>query len=419
MSGGGLKERLRSRIISEIDLSRELADEDIGRVIDRCILEETKNGYIPLKEKIGLRAELFNSLRRLDVLTEYLEDDDITEVMVNGCADIFIEKNGRITRAGHAFESEDKLRSVVQQIVAECNRRINEANPIVDARLRDGSRVNIVMNPVSLRGPVITVRKFPKETIDMDRLVQLGSINRAIIKIMSALVKAGYNIFISGGTGSGKTTFLNALSDFIPKDERIITIEDSAELQIKGIGNLVSLEARNANVEGENSISIRELIKASLRMRPDRIIVGEVRDEAAIDMLTAMNTGHDGSISTGHANSAEDMISRLETMVLMGVDIPLPAVRKQIASAVDIIIHLGRLRDGSRKVLKISEVVGMETGKDEILMNTLFEFFDTGEEKGRLTGTLIKINDLINTQKLMNTGMIELYKEGCRELQCV
>lgn len=419
MNGDELKERLRNRVVSEIDLSRELADEDIGRVIDRCVLEEAKSGYISLKEKLVLRAELFNSLRRLDVLTEYLEDDDITEIMVNGCKDIFIEKNGRITRAEHIFESEDKLRTVVQQIVADCNRRINEANPIVDARLRDGSRVNIVMNPVSLRGPVITIRKFPQKTIDMDRLVQLGSINKEIIKVMSALVKAGYNIFISGGTGSGKTTFLNALSDFIPKDERIITIEDSAELQIKGIANLVSLEARNANVEGENSISIRELIKASLRMRPDRIIVGEVRDEAAIDMLTAMNTGHDGSISTGHANSAEDMISRLETMVLMGMDIPLAAVRKQIASAVDIIIHLGRLRDKSRKVLKISEVVGMKIGKEEILMNTLFEFFEEGEEKGRLTGTLRKINDLINTRKLMDTGLIELYEEGCRELQCV
>lgn len=413
MSETGIKTRLRSKIMSEIDLSRELADEDVGRMIDKCILEEAGKNYLPLKEKLSLRAELFNSFRRWDVITEYLDDDEITEIMVNGCANIFIEKNGRITRAKNTFESEEKLKSVVQQIVAECNRRVNEASPIVDARLKDGSRVNIVMNPVSLEGPVITIRKFPKKIIDMERLIQLGSINKAVAKSMDALVKAGYNIFISGGTGSGKTTFLNALSEFIPKDERIITIEDSAELQIRGIANLVRLEARNANVEGENKISIRELIKASLRMRPTRIIVGEVRDEAAIDMLTAMNTGHDGSISTGHANSAEDMISRLETMVLMGMDIPLAAVKKQIVSAVDIIIHLGRLRDGSRKVLMISEVVEMDVNRGEVLMNALFEFAETGEEKGKLIGTLRKVNDLINTQKLIETGMLGLYKEGC------
>lgn len=412
-----IKERLRHKIEENLDLSRQVADEEISRIIDHCILEETENTYLPLKDKLQLRKELFNSFRRLDVLTEYLEDDEITEIMVNGASDIFIEKNGRIARAGKCFESEDKLRTVVQQIVADCNRRINEANPIVDARLADGSRVNIVMNPVSLNGPVITIRKFPKNIIDMDRLIQLGSIDSAVAKILNAFVKAGYNIFISGGTGSGKTTFLNALSDFIPKDERIITIEDSAELQIRGIANLVRLEARNANVEGENDISIRSLIKTSLRMRPSRIIVGEVRDEAAIDMLAAMNTGHDGSISTGHANSAQDMLRRLESMVLMGMEIPLAAVRRQIASAVDIIVHLGRLRDRSRRVLMISEVAGMENG--EIKLNTLFEFVEIGEEQGKIIGALKKINDLLNVSKLLSSGMFGLYKEGCGELQSI
>jgi len=414
VSDEGLKERIKKRIVSDLDLSNKIEDEDIGRLIDRCILEEAGNTYMPLKDKVRLRVELFNSFRRLDVLTEYLEDEDITEIMINGKSDIFIEKEGRITKTQKSFESEEKLRSVVQQIVADCNRRINEASPIVDARLADGSRVNIVMNPVSLLGPVITIRKFPKKRIDMNKLIEYGSISSSVAKILDALVKAGYNILISGGTGSGKTTFLNALSDFIPKDERIITIEDSAELQINGVANLVRLEARDANVEGENDISIRSLIKASLRMRPDRIIVGEVRDEAAIDMLTAMNTGHDGSISTGHANSAEDMISRLESMVLMGLDIPLVAIKKQIASAIDIVIHLGRLRDRSRRVLKICEVNGMKNG--EVCLNTLFEFVEIKEKRGMITGTLKKVNDLINTAKLLSSGMMNIYEEGCSEL---
>lgn len=413
----GIKERLRHRIESNLDLSREPSDEDIGRIIDRCILQEAENTYIPLKEKLRLKIELFNSFRRLDVLTEYLEDEEITEIMVNGSSDIFIEKNGSIARAEKSFDSEDKLRSVIQQIVSDCNRRINEADPIVDARLADGSRVNIVMNPISLNGPIVTIRKFSKKIIDMNQLIALGSISSAAAKIMDAFVKAGYNIFISGGTDSGKTTFLNALSEFIPKDERIITIEDSAELQIRGIPNLIRLEARNVNVEGTNGVSIRALIKASLRMRPDRIIVGEVRDEAAIDMLAAMNTGHDGSISTGHANSAEDMLSRLESMVLMGMEIPLAAVRRQIMSAVDIIIHLGKLRDRSRHVLKICEVEGMEHG--EIKLNTLFEFAELREEQGRIAGVLRKVNDLVNTTKLIRSGTFELYEEACSELQCV
>lgn len=411
----GVKERLKERVLADIDMSRTLEDDEIGRVIDKCILEESKNMYLPLKEKVQLRIELFNTFRRLDVLTELLEDECVSEVMVNGFDSIFVEKKGKIMPSEKTFESEEKLKSVIQQIVADCNRRINEANPIVDARLRDGSRVNIVMNPVALNGPTVTIRKFPNMSIDMKRLIELGSIDSSVSKILELLVKAKYNIFISGGTGSGKTTFLNVLSNFIPKDERIITIEDSAELKIQGVENLVRLEARNANLEGDNSITIRDLIKTSLRMRPDRIIVGEVRDEAAIDMLQAMNTGHDGSLSTGHANSAEDMLSRLETMVLMGMDIPLAAIRKQIASAVDIIVHLGRLRDKTRKVIKICEVVGMENG--EIKLNTLYEFSELGEKDGRIVGKLRKINDLLNVQKLMNFGLFNMYKEAQDEIQ--
>ncbi|MBE5946790.1 MAG: CpaF family protein [Lachnospiraceae bacterium] len=411
----GVKERLKERVLADIDMSRTLEDDEIGRVIDKCILEESKNMYLPLKEKVQLRVELFNTFRRLDVLTELLEDESISEVMVNGFDSIFVEKKGKIMPSEKTFDSEDKLKSVIQQIVADCNRRINEANPIVDARLRDGSRVNIVMNPVALSGPTVTIRKFPNMSIDMNRLIELGSIDSFVSKILELLVEAKYNIFISGGTGSGKTTFLNVLSNFIPKDERIITIEDSAELKIQGVENLVRLEARNANLEGDNSITIRDLIKTSLRMRPDRIIVGEVRDEAAIDMLQAMNTGHDGSLSTGHANSAEDMLSRLETMVLMGMDIPLAAIRKQIASAVDIIVHLGRLRDKTRKVIKICEVVGMENG--EIKLNTLYEFSELGEKDGRIVGKLRKINDLLNVQKLMNFGLFNMYKEAQDEIQ--
>lgn len=411
----GVKQKLKKRVMSELDLSVETSDEDIGRIIDRCILEEARSGYLPLKEKVQLRTELFNSFRRLDVLTEYIEDESISEIMVNGYNRIYVERNGQLEPASKTFESEDKLKSVIQQIVADCNRRINEADPIVDARLTDGSRVNMVLYPASLSGPVITIRKFPKDAMTLDRLIELDALDKETADFLSLLVKAKYNIFISGGTGSGKTTFLNALSEYIPKDERIITIEDAAELQIKGVPNLIRLEARNANVEGRNEITIRDLIKTSLRMRPDRIIVGEVRDAAAIDMLQAMNTGHDGSLSTGHANSARDMLSRLETMVLMGMDIPLPAVRMQIASALDIIIHLGRMRDKSRKVIEISEVKGVSMG--EIELNKLYEFEEIGEVKKRVRGTLRRVNDLINTDKLMNAGLYELYKESGNGLQ--
>ena len=405
----GIKPKLKTKILSELDLSMEPNDKEISSIIDRCIIEETANTYIPLKEKVQLKTELFNSIRRLDVLTEYIDDENISEIMVNGYKDIFLEKNGRIEKAKKRFESEEKLKAVVQQIVAGCNRRVNEASPIVDARLKDGSRVNMVLYPVSLNGPIITIRKFPKEIMTLDKLVEINSLDEKTSEILKLFVRAKYNIFISGGTGSGKTTFLNALSAFIPKDERIITIEDAAELQIRDVPNLIRLEARNANVEGENEITIRDLIQTSLRMRPDRIIVGEVRDEAAIDMLQAMNTGHDGSLSTGHANSCRDMLSRLETMVLMGMDIPLAAIKSQIASAVDIIIHLGRLRDKSRRVLSICEVLEVEMG--EIKLNTLYEFVEIGEINSRINGRLRKVNDVINADKLMQAGLYNVYKE--------
>ena len=410
-----LKERLKRKVTYELDLKKEPDDRDVGRIIDKCIMEEV--GELPLKERILLKKELFNSFRRLDILTDFLEDDSITEIMINGYDNIFLETEGNIVRSHKRFESEDRLKTVVQQIVAGCNRRINESAPIVDARLPDGSRVNIVIGPVSLTGPIVTIRKFSKQITDMDTLVKYKTLTQDISEILRILVQAKYNIFISGGTGSGKTTFLNALSNFIPTDERIVTIEDAAELKILGISNLVRLEARGSNTEGKNEITIRELIKTSLRMRPDRIIVGEVRDHAAIDMLQAMNTGHDGSLSTGHANSDKDMLSRLETMVLMGMDIPILAVRKQIASALDIIIHLGRMRDKTRKVLKISEVTGMADG--EISLNTIFEFQETGEKEGLVEGKLVKINELIDTGKLLRSGLIRQYQEACSEIKCI
>lgn len=405
-----LRERLKMRITSELDLAQEMADEDIGRMLDRCIAEETKGQYVPLKEKVGLRVELFNSLRRLDVLTELLEDESVTEIMVNSVSDIFVERGGTLTRFEKGFSSEERLEAVIQHIVGDCNRRINAANPIVDARLVDGSRVCVVTRPISLGGPIITIRRFPKQRITMDKLIAMGSLDAGTAAVLQILVQAGYNIFISGGTGSGKTTMLNALSDFVPKDARIVTIEDSAELQIQGVENLVRLEARMANLEGENEITIRDLIKASLRLRPDRIIVGEVRDAAAIDMLQAMNSGHDGSLSTGHANSAEDMLTRLETMVLLDMEIPLLAVRRQIASAVDIVIHVSRLRDKSRKVIQICEVNGMEQG--EIKLNSLFEFRESGIRNGKVQGMLHKVHDLMYLEKLQNAGLMGVFEEA-------
>lgn len=402
-------QNIRTKVMQTIDLSGDIEDDQVRGVIDMCILEYSLEKPLSVRDKVEIKRDLFNSLRRLDVLSDMLDDDSITEIMINGADNIFIERAGRLCRYDRTFESEERLKSVIQHIVAEYNRLVNESSPIVDARLKDGSRVNVVLPPVSLGGCVMTIRKFPKEGMTMERLLQLGSITTEVAEFLRKLVVSGYNIIVSGGTGAGKTTFLNALSGYIPHDERIVTIEDSAELQLTGIDNLVSLESRSANVEGENAVSIRDLIKTSLRMRPSRIIVGEVRDAAAIDMLTAMNTGHDGSLSTGHANSSRDMLTRLETMVLMGADMPVLAIRQQIASAVDIIIQLGRLRDKSRRCLEICEVIGLEGG--EFVVNKLFEFRERGLEDGRIVGTLEKINDLHNTAKLMSAGFIRVTKE--------
>lgn len=376
-----IKNEMKQRILAELDMSQEIDDMEVRRLVDQCIMEYKGTTELPLPARIKLRKELFNTVRRMDVLSEFLEDESVTEIMINGYDNIFIERSGRVYKVDQTFENEERLASIIQQIVAGCNRIVNEAVPIVDARLVDGSRVNVVLPPISLNGPTMTIRKFPKEKMTMERLIEVGALSEDAAEFLKRLVKARYNIFVSGGTGAGKTTFLNALSDYIPQQERVITIEDSAELQLKNVVNLVRLESRNSNVEGTNAVTIRELIKSSLRMRPDRVIVGEVRDAAAIDMLAAMNTGHDGSLSTGHANSSGDMITRLESMVLMGMELPLEAVRRQIASAVDVIIHLGRLRDGSRKVLEIAEVTGMREGLVEL--HTIYEFEEmvAGEEQ--------------------------------------
>lgn len=404
-----LKQRIQAKVLAELDMSVSMTDQELCEILDACIWQETKGIDISQKERIEIRKFIFNQIRGFDVLSELLEDEDISEIMINGYENIFIEKNGRIQRVHKSFSSEERLKSVIQQIVANCNRRVNESEPIVDARLADGARVNIVMKPVALDGSMVTIRKFQNRLINLDELIKKQAISEEVAEFLKALIKAKYNIFISGGTGAGKTTLLNALSQYIPSEERVITIEDSAELKLQGVENIVRLEMRNANVEGENQITIRDLIKTSLRMRPDRIIVGEVRDAAAIDMLQAMNTGHDGSLSTGHANSCRDMLARLETMVLMGMEIPLAAIRQQIASAIDIVVHLGRLRDKSRRVLEICEVLGVKEG--EIKLNTLYEFVEQGTEHGRIKGQLRKVNDLINLQKMMKTNGATVVKE--------
>lgn len=380
-----LAEKLKEQLIRRIDLSRDLSDEDLKEIITAMVLEEYSRQQISLKEKLRISRELFHSVRGLDVIQEILEDEEVTEIMVNGYDRIFIEKRGKLYRYQGAFSSREKLSDVIQTIVAKTNKRVNEASPIVDTRLPDGSRVNVVLNPIAVKGPVVTIRKFPKKAMTMEDLITLGTITSEAAVYLKKLVEGGYNIFISGGTGSGKTTFLNALTGFIPKNERIITIEDSAELKISEIDNLVSMECRPANIEGENEITIRELIKTALRMRPTRIIVGEVRGPETLDMLQAMNTGHDGSLSTGHGNSPADMLTRLETMVLMGTDMPLSAIRAQIASAIDIMIHLGRFRDGSRKVVEIDEIIGYENGT--IHLSPLFLYREKDGNQGRLEAT--------------------------------
>lgn len=399
-----IRKKLREELKADIDYSREISDEEMQELIDGLLIREGKRRLLTLEEKVWLRKELFHAVRKLDVLQELIDNTDITEIMINGPEHIFIEQKGSLSRLEQKFESREKLEDIIQQIVASCNRVVNEASPIVDARLENGARVNVVLSPAALNGPIVTIRRFPDKPIMMEDLISFGSLPREVCEWLQKLVGAKYNIFISGGTGSGKTTFLNALSDYIPKEERIITIEDNAELQILNIPNLVRLETRNANVEGCAAISIRDLIRTSLRMRPDRIIVGEVRGEEAFDMLQCMNTGHDGSMSTGHANSSKDMLSRLENMVLMGMDLPLKAMKQQIASGLDIIIHLGRLRDRSRKVLEIVEVLGFE--KEEIQLKTLYRFEEEGEdEAGKIIGTLQKKGELSYVEKLKAAGL--------------
>ena len=401
MTSENISHRLRKKLRDCMDQVREIDDEEIYKKIDDLILEEGRFQYLSLARREALRQELYNSVRKLDILQELIDDDTVTEIMVNGTEGIYYERNGTLYPWEKKITSREKLEDIVQQIAGRCNRIVNEAVPIADARLEDGSRVNLILYPIALNGPIITIRRFPREPISMEMLIQWKAVSREAAEFLEKLVRAGYNIFISGGTGSGKTTFLNALSEFIPSEERIITIEDNAELQIRGIPNLVRMEARKGNTEGEHEITIRDLIKASLRMRPNRIIVGEVRGEEALDMLQSLNTGHDGSLSTGHGNSPRDMLSRLETMVLMGMELPLPAIRRQIASGIDIMVHLGRMRDKSRKVLEILEITGYDSVSGEIQTNLLYEY---EEEKGK-EGRLVRKNELLETQKLERAGI--------------
>ncbi len=399
-----IKQEMRDHVREKMDYGRDYGDEEVGELIDEELLENPETCRLTVEQRLRLKKELFDSMRRLDVLQFFVDDPGITEIMINGMEHIFVERGGKLTELELAFDSKERLTDVIQKIVAGCNRVVNDASPIVDARLPDGARVNVVMDPVAINGPIVTIRRFPKKPITMEQLLAFGSISNEAAEFLEKLVRAHYNIFVSGGTGSGKTTFLNALSAYVQRDERIVTIEDSAELQLLGVTNLVRLETRNANVSGCREIGIRDLIRASLRMRPDRIIVGEVRGAEALDMLQCLNTGHDGSMSTGHANSAKDMLSRLENMVLMGMELPLTAIRQQIASGIDLIVHLGRLRDKTRKVLEISEVLGYQDG--EVKLATLFSFEESGqEENGKVLGKLVRKEALTHEDKLKTAGL--------------
>ena len=391
-----IKRGIQQELFRELDFSKELGEEELFELIDEKIHRTALQKGIWLEERKQMRKEIFQSMRQLDILQELIENPRITEIMINGKDDIFVEEGGKLFRWENSFDSEEKLNNIIQQMVSGCNRVVNEASPIVDARLENGSRVNVVLKPIALNGPIVTIRRFPEKPMDMEKLIELGALQKNHSLFLKKLVLSGYNILISGGTGSGKTTFLNALSNYIPREERVVTIEDSAELQLVSIENLVRLETRNANAEGCLPITIRDLIRTALRMRPDRIIVGEVRGAEAVDLLQAMNTGHDGSLSTGHSNSATDLLSRLETMVLMGMDLPVAAIRQQIASAVDLIIHLGRLRDKSRKVLEITEVCGYE--EPRVRLKPLFVYHYESEK-------LEKEGELENVAKLQAAGL--------------
>lgn len=399
-------DEVQAMVLQRMDGLTQLDDRSTAALIDDCLAELTATEALPLRERMAARKALFNRFRRLDILSDLLEDATISEIMVNGPDHIFVERDGRLERYPGRFRRREVLENLVQQIVAGVNRHINEADPMVDARLPDGSRVNVVLPPVALDGPVVTIRKFSQAAYSMERLVAIGSISQEAADYLRTLVRARYNLFICGGTGSGKTTLLNSLSEYIAPEERIITIEDSAELQITACENLVRLETRNASREGAAPITIRDLIRTALRMRPDRLIVGEVRGEEAIDMLQAMNTGHDGSLSTGHANSPGDMLARLETMVLMGVEIPLAAVRAQIAGALDILVQVGRLRDGSRRVVSVMEVLPVNE-QGQIPLATLFQFQEEGERHGRIQGRLVYTGERLRQRE-------KLYRAGSR-----
>lgn len=398
-------EDIRKKVQDILEYEGEVSDERLEELVFATISEEVKNDFLPYHRRIVLGQEIFNSLRKLDILQNLIDNPSITEIMVNGPDAVFIEENGKIRKLSRKFESMDKLNNIIQMVVGKCNRVVNDMSPIVDARLENGARVNVVLNPVALNGPILTIRRFPEKPFNMEKLESLGAISKEAAGFLKKLVIAGYNILVSGGTGSGKTTFLNALSGYIPKDERIITIEDSAELQLQGIDNLIRLETKNANTEMGKAITIRDLIKTSLRMRPDRIVVGEVRGEEAMDMVcAAMNCGHDGSMSTVHSNSAADTLLRIETMILMAAQMPIPAIRRQIGSGIDIIVHLGRMRDKTRKVLEIMEITGIED--EAIQMNPLFVFRENCDyETKRVVGSLVKVGELQNVAKMQAAGI--------------
>lgn len=399
--------KLKQQIYDTYNLNT-ISNEQLISIIEQLINEAFTGEYITIEERVIVSERIFNAIRGLGLLDAIIKDDEITEVMINGPDNVFIEKAGVLYKLDQKFDSEEQLEDIIQKIVGQAGREVSQANPIVDTRLKDGSRVNVVLPPISLEGAIVTIRKFSKQPMTVQQLLRYGSITEEVAHFLELLVKAKYNIFISGGTGSGKTTFLNAMSNFIPHDERVITIEDSAELQIEGITNLVRLETRNANASGSGAIPIRELIKSSLRMRPERIIVGEVRGGEALDMLQAMNTGHDGSLSTGHANSTADILSRLETMVLQGAEgLPLEAIRQQIASALDIIIHLSRLRDKSRRTMEICEVTGFEDGK--IQLNPLYRFEEDELSSLEVVSGKLKRteNRMKNTYKLRLAGFMK------------
>ncbi|WP_145410105.1 CpaF family protein [Paenibacillus xylanexedens] len=404
-----LFQHMRQEVRAGLDLTSSAGDEELWQGIERKVLSDPNLHDLTSGERHTLVQRLYDSFRGLDILQPLVDHPDITEIMINSHREIFVEQAGEVSRITLEFESKERLEDIIQMIVSGVNRIVNESSPIVDARLKDGSRVNIVLPPIALKGPTMTIRKFPSEPLTMLNLIQKGALHEEAAELLQQLVRSKHNIFIGGGTGSGKTTFLNALSQFIPADERIITIEDSAELQIVTVPNLVSMETRNANTEGKGEISIRDLIKSSLRMRPNRIVIGEVRGAEALDMLQAMNTGHDGSLSTGHANNIRDMISRLETMVLSGADLPIAVVRQQISSAIDIFVHLSRLRDRSRRVTEISEVMGIENG--EVVLNPLFRFQEQEEREGKIIGGLIQVGMLSRIDKIQMAGLGDWFAE--------